>query len=244
MSGELHTLTGAYALDAVSPEEAAEFERHLTECASCTQEVRELREVAARMGESEAMRPPPHLKAAVMAAADKLPQLPPQIDSPAVETDRRFVRQSEGRRRMPRLLAAAAAVLVIGGGAVAVGQLNDEPDSQIAAPVAQVFEADDANSETMKTSNGGEVKVATSPSLGQMAVDTDELPELTGGQVYQIWSITGATTESAAVLDDPDAGAAMAMPSEGVAVAITIEPDGGSEQPTTEPIIRMVPSEV
>lgn len=244
MSSELHNLTGAYALNAVGPQEAAAFEQHLTECDPCAQEVRELRRAAAAMGASEAIEPPPHLKAAVLAAVDKLSQLPPRTHSSTVEPDSRFERKSEGHRRVPRLLAAAAAVLVIAGGGFAVSQLSDEPESQLAAPVTQVFDAEDATSKTVTTSNGDKVKIATSESLGEMAVDTDELPELSRGQVYQLWSISGATTESAAVLDDPKTGAAMAMPSEGVAVAITIEPDGGSEQPTTEPIMRVVPSEV
>jgi hypothetical protein len=36
----------------------------------------------------------------------------------------------------------------------------------------------------------------------------------------------------------------MAMPEEGVQVAITIEPSGGSEQPTTDPVVQVTPSEV
>ncbi len=36
----------------------------------------------------------------------------------------------------------------------------------------------------------------------------------------------------------------MEMPEAGTQVAITVEPAGGSEQPTTEPIVQVDPGEV
>ena len=50
MSIDVHTLSGAYALDSLTPEEAAEFEAHLEGCAACREEVGEFREVVAAMG--------------------------------------------------------------------------------------------------------------------------------------------------------------------------------------------------
>mgnify|MGYP001075161223 CR=1 FL=1 len=38
MSTDLHTLSGAYAIDALSEEEARQFDRHLEECPSCREE--------------------------------------------------------------------------------------------------------------------------------------------------------------------------------------------------------------
>ncbi|EOD68417.1 zf-HC2 domain-containing protein, partial [Amycolatopsis vancoresmycina] len=61
MTAELHTLTGAYALDAVSDVERAEFERHLGACAACRQEVAELRATGARLGVAASADPPPSL---------------------------------------------------------------------------------------------------------------------------------------------------------------------------------------
>jgi anti-sigma-K factor RskA len=77
MSTDLHTLSGAYAIDALSAEEAQAFDTHLEECQACRDEVRELQQAAALMGASEARAAPPALKARVLAAADQLPQLPP-----------------------------------------------------------------------------------------------------------------------------------------------------------------------
>jgi hypothetical protein len=95
----------------------------------------------------------------------------------------------------------------------------------------------------METTNGGKISVATSPGLNEMAVDTDELPKLDKEHVYQLWAIQDGTVSPVLVLE-PEKGAFMEMPGEGTEVAITIEPSGGSEQPTTDPIMQVAPSEV
>ena len=94
------------------------------------------------------------------------------------------------RTRFPRFLVAAAAVLIAAAG-IGFLQMRDEavPGSTLAASVVRVFEAPDAHRATVETVNGGKVSVATSPSLNRMAVDTDELPDLKDGQVYQLWAV-------------------------------------------------------
>src|ERR1700742_1053465 len=49
-SHDLHLLTGSYALDALPADEQADFEKHLSRCAACAEEVRGLRETTARLG--------------------------------------------------------------------------------------------------------------------------------------------------------------------------------------------------
>jgi len=240
VTGEVHTLSGAYALDAVSEREAEVFEKHLAACPACRQEVRELRAAAARMAEVESMSPPRSLKARVLAGAGRQPQLPPVAEQPAA-TGGRTARWS------PRLMAAAAAVvaLVVAAG-VGYSQLRDDstPRDRLAVDVVRVFEAPDARLATMETTNGGAVSVATSPSLDRMAVDTERLPALAADEVYQLWTVADGTTVSAGVLEDPDEGATMQLPGDDVAVAITIEPAGGSQAPTDEPIMTVTPSDV
>jgi hypothetical protein len=143
-------------------------------------------------------------------------------------------------------VAAAAAAVVVAAGGLAYSQLqgSDGPRTTLAEGVVRVFEAPDARRATMRTTNGGTVSVATSPALDRMAVDTDELPDLAAGQVYQLWTTVDGSTASAGLLADPDTGAAMEMPGPGTEVAITIEPATGSEQPTDEPIMTVTPAEV
>ena len=79
MSGDLHTLTGAYAADALSETERLAFERHLDACPACDQEVRELTETAARLGSAVALPPPAALWDRVRAEAAATRQLPPPV---------------------------------------------------------------------------------------------------------------------------------------------------------------------
>lgn len=237
MSTELHTLSGAFALHALSPEEAEQFRRHLEECAVCRQEVRELQAAAAAMGEAETMTPPAHLRERVLAAADRTPQQPPRTGGGTVV-------QVPPHRWGRRLMMAAAAVVLVAAGAVGIAQMGgDEEQVQLADGVVQVFEADDAQTATMETENGGRISVAASPGLNQMAVDTDELPPLDDEHVYQLWSVQGQQMQSVTVLE-PEKGASMEMPGPDTEVAITVEPVGGSAQPTTQPIMRVNPSQI
>src|SRR3954451_25468428 len=114
MSSDVHTLSGAYALDALTPEEGEEFAQHLAGCESCRIEVREFEEAAARMGAAEALVPPPALKDRLMAAIDRTPQIPPRpvehgVTAPAPVPSR----SSGGPRRWLSWVAVAAAAVVL-----------------------------------------------------------------------------------------------------------------------------------
>ena len=65
---DLHQLTGAYAADALTGAELAEFEKHLGHCPSCAEEVRGLRETAARLGIATSIVPPPAMRRQVLEA--------------------------------------------------------------------------------------------------------------------------------------------------------------------------------
>jgi anti-sigma-K factor RskA len=239
MSTDLHTLSGAYALNALSAEEAEQFRKHLDACDACSQEVRELQQAAARMGANEVVPPPAYLKAKVLSAADRTPQLPPRASGGNVV--------SLPRQRWGRLLMAAAAVVLVVAGAIGVTQLGgDQAEQQqnlLAEGVVQVFQAEDAHTATMETEIGGRISVAASPGLNQMAVDTAELPPLDDQHVYQLWAVQDGAMQPVTVLE-PEKGAHMDMPAPDTEVAITVEPIGGSEQPTTAPIMQVNPSQI
>lgn len=233
MSTELHTLSGAYAVDALSAEEAQAFDSHLKECQACRDEVRELQEAAARMGASEAIVPPAALRARVLAAADQLPQLPPKVSPLSAARSRRWT---------ARVLSAAAAVVLVVAAGFAVSQSRQDQPS-ITASTATVIAAPDAHTKKVDTDHGS-LTVATSPSLGRMAVVTDGLRKLPSGRAYQMWTIHSGTATSAGLLEDLQAGKVMSMPSAGTTVAITVEPAGGSTEPTGKPIVTVDPEQV
>jgi anti-sigma-K factor RskA len=249
---DVHTLSGAYALDALSPEERETFREHLAACQACRDEVFELRQAAARMGAVQWAVPPPALRARVLEAAGRTPQLPPPAATgPAVPggsapSGTAESSAPEPRRRWPGLLAAAAAVVALGlGGAIGFGALDsDEPEPELVAAADRVFGAGDARTATVETANGGKLTVGISQQRNEMAVDARGLPELDREHVYQLWTVHEDTMVSAAVLTDDTTGAAMGLPEEDTQVAVTIEPAGGSEEPTTEPIATVDPETV
>jgi anti-sigma-K factor RskA len=142
------------------------------------------------------------------------------------------------------MLAAAAAVVALGvGGAIGFAAL-DQDDPELVAAADRVFDAQDARTATVDTANGGRLTVGISQERNEMAVDARELPELDREHVYQLWTVHEDTTVSAAVLTDDTTGAAMGLPEADTKVAVTIEPAGGSEQPTTDPIATVDPTTV
>ena len=60
----LHTLVGAYVMDAVTDEDRAAFERHLLTCEQCREDVRGLREATAHLAAAAAVPPRPELRVA------------------------------------------------------------------------------------------------------------------------------------------------------------------------------------
>ena len=241
MSTDLHTLTGAFALDALSSGESEEFHRHLKQCDACRDEVREFQAVAAQMAAIEAVAPPAALRARVLAAAAQQAQLPPVVKA---QPTRRWWATAGG---------IAAAVVLVAGTAIGVQQLQDEqpqkPPSQALSPVQRVFEAPDARIATVRGDNGGRLQVATSTEVGQVALATRRLPVL-NNQVYQAWTVRPRpghpdkpTITSQGVIRDARAGKVLDLPAEGTLVAISVEPPGGSDIPTTV-IAKVDPAKV
>jgi anti-sigma-K factor RskA len=242
-SHELHLLTGAYAADALTGAELAEFEKHLKQCPPCTEEVRGLRETTARLGMTTAIAPPPWMRRQVLAAASRTRQLPPSggrliaRDAPLPVT--------RLRRRLPRPIAAVAmaAVIVV----LAVLQVNTRHQLQQTQEgnraVAAVLGAPDAQIERSATTVGGTVTAVLSPRDREAVITTADMPTPTGSRVYQLWVISASGTRSAGLLPGSSTGvtspvlAADVQP--GDRLGITVEPAGGTSQPTTTPIVLL-----
>jgi hypothetical protein len=83
MNDDLHTLSGAYAVHALPYAEWVLFEEHLLACHGCGEEVRRLRETAARLAEAVAEPPPAGLRERLLAAAHRKAR-PVADDAPTV----------------------------------------------------------------------------------------------------------------------------------------------------------------
>ncbi len=65
-----------------------------------------------------------------------------------------------------------------------------------------------------------------------------DLPEIAADQVYQLWLLSGETPTSAAIFPPSIRGSYHTFPADVTgydAIAISIEPAGGSETPTSQP---------
>ena len=118
---ELHLLTGAYAVDALTGAELAKFEKHLDQCCSCAEEVRSLRETAARIAAALAITPPPRIRAHVLAASVRTRQLSPVVSSRPVRGMPRLTRRAVFTRPVALATLAGMAATVA---ALAVFQVS------------------------------------------------------------------------------------------------------------------------
>jgi len=67
------------------------------------------------------------------------------------------------------------------------------------------------------------------------------LPEPPAGRTYQLWAFQDETPTSLATfgVEEGEAVVRIEDPAEGVdALAVTVEPEGGSERPSTDPVMR------
>jgi anti-sigma-K factor RskA len=112
---DLHDLTSAYALDALDPDEAEAYERHLSQCEACREQLAELNETSAALAfGTAAPEPPARLRASILDAA---------------EAERTNVVPLLRRRWVVRGLAvaAAAAACVVVGLVVASSRPSGKP---------------------------------------------------------------------------------------------------------------------
>jgi anti-sigma-K factor RskA len=242
---DLHTLTAAYAVDALEGGERDRFERHLQRCPTCVSEVRGMQETATRLAVAVARVPPAELKVAVMTSAARTRQHPPVVVdvSPAPEPRARW------RPRLAVTVAAVASAVVIALG-VTLGVQRSELDRARTQQreVAAALNAVGARIVTDRTSLGGTATMIVARRLDKMIFTTSGLPALTKARVYQLWLLTPSGSATSAGLlqqarDTRTAPVLAAGPPGGDQIAVTVEPAGGTAQPTTKPIVVLtVPS--
>ena len=236
MSGiDIHQLAAAYALDAVDERERAEFEAHYPTCSVCRPEVAGFRETLSQVAGSIAVEPPASLKASVMAEVGNTRQLSPLLPDSVVDlaTHRRT------RQRMVRGLSVAAALILIALGAFVIGRNSGDAGDNYADAAARIFASPDVRISTLAGTGTGTFKVAWSPSSNEAVVMGDGLDEPGIGKAYELWMIDSAGPHAMDLLDKADDGQvrrAVAVSGSPTTWAVTVEPAGGVDAPTTEPI--------
>jgi anti-sigma factor RsiW len=239
MNSDIHALVGAYAVDALDDLERAAFERHLAECPACQQEVAGLQEAAGLLGALSTTAPPPSLRDRVLADITTVRPLPPAVEPPVVVTG---AHAPGGRSRFrPRLLVAAAAALIALGGAVTVAQPWEDESSQTQLTAAErVAAAEDAETFTRTLDNGAEATLVRSRSLNEAVLVTSDMPDAPAGSVYELWLVHDDQMVPAGLMTGGDHEIVLeGDPATANGFGITVEPDGGSDQPTSEPVTQI-----
>jgi anti-sigma-K factor RskA len=223
---DIHTLSGAYAVDALHDLERAEFDRHLATCDSCAAEVESLRDTAARLADISATPPPADLRSKILAEAKTVRPLPPQI-----------AEAQKPRWRIPAMAAAAAVVIGLGAG-VATEWRPWEPETVQLSLADRVRQAPDAQSWTQTLPAGGSVTVTRSKSIGAAVWQSSGLDPAPSGRVYELWlQAPDESLKPAGLFSSGDGEVIMRGDADtAIGAGVTEEPSGGSPAPTTEPL--------
>lgn len=236
---DIHALCGAYAVDAVDDLERAAFDRHLADCEACAAEVAEYRETATRLAEGTWAVPPPRMREQVLTRAAATPQV-------SAADRRRSAPSPVTRWRRIAVAAAAVGVLGLGAAATSYAALEQRLDAErIAMAVAQqrraVMTAPDAALRAGDLAGGGRVTVVVSDLEDNGVVILNDAPPPGPDRVYQFWLVPddGGSPVSAGLLRADQNGAIELIQgvSRGVVFAVSLEPAGGSPQPSTTPLV-------
>ncbi|GHE64446.1 hypothetical protein GCM10018785_36660 [Streptomyces longispororuber] len=237
-----HTLTGAYATDALGDEERRTFEEHLTRCPSCLLEVRELTATAARLGLAAAASPRRTMKDEVLRRVTTVRQEPPFTESAG---QARALRHRARHASRWALAACAAAATALGGTTVWQHQRADEARERArqtqerSEDLAGLMAAPDARTRTAKLAGGASATIVVSDSRNQAAFLAAGMAKPPRGKVYQLWFQDQGSMRSAGLLDPESTTTATLMKGpvgKATGMGMTVEPAGGSPEPTSPPV--------
>jgi anti-sigma-K factor RskA len=246
-------LKDAYVLDALPEEERRAFEDYLAAHPERQAEIDELGAVAGLLAFApHELEPSPHLRSGIMEIVQS-------------EASPRRTRRGSALTRLWGYLGArglalgAAALLVVGllsWNLLLQGQVGDlqgevqnsqdqvedlQGQVQEAQARRQVQQSPTIELEGSWASQGAEAEVA-SINGDRLILVTDNLPSVPDDKTCQIWVIKGDSPPSPSGLFQPDGNMTATPITNSIenadTIAVTVEPAGGSDQPTTEPVLQ------
>lgn len=236
MTAEIHSLIGAYVLDAVDDLERAAVDRHLRECDACRTDAAELREAAARLADGAWSVPPPRLRDNVLAAVATTRQLP-------VATAPRSRPALRSRWVAAAAAVVAAVVAAVGAGTATftVQEQRVREERAVAeaarageAEVRDILAAPDVVLRDQPLTGGGKVTVAYSRLRDSGVIMLAAVAAPADGRVFQLWTVRAGSPVSEYVLAAGQTSVVkvVAGMSAASAVGVSVEPPGGSPAPT------------
>jgi anti-sigma-K factor RskA len=221
---------GPWVLGALDDEDARAFAVHLESCPICRLEVAELQVVADVLPmAAPQLVPPPALKSRIMGVVESEAQLlraaGPEADRPpaTAQSDRRRFAWLGRLRPLPvAVLASALLALGVVAGVLLAG-------------------GEDTTSHPGFGPKGAQVALRVTGEHG--VLDLHGMPAAPSGRVYQVWLIRGKEKPipTHTLFTVPSDGRARVEILESLKntdqVLVTAEPPGGSEQPTSTPLV-------
>jgi anti-sigma-K factor RskA len=225
----IHELTAAYALDALEPEEAREYEAHLAHCERCRSELASLSETATALAyAAEAPAPRPELRSRILQQA---------------RSERTNVVPLRPRWVMPVAAAAAVAACAaigLGSWAASLSSKLDDRNAALASQQRAAAILADPASRRVAFEDGHGTLVVT--PMGEGVLVLRRLKPAPPGRTYEAWVLSGDSPEPAGTFD---AGETVVLKRlerlvpAGAAVMITEEKDGGTDAPTSHPFLTV-----
>jgi anti-sigma-K factor RskA len=238
---DLRTLVPLHALDALDAADSAAAEEHLSTCAECRRALDEALETAAALAFSvPPVAPPPALRERVLEAArtERARSEAPAPRAPAMRPRRSF----RALLAPARALAVAMTLLALVLGGIAISARRDAADLRAARArdAAAIAALQSPGARVVAVQTPGR-SVAAAVVLGRAArpVLVTELSKAPPLHVYQVWAILadGSKPISIGLIGggrDQVVRLSRTLPA-GTTIALTVEPAGGSPQPTTKP---------
>jgi anti-sigma-K factor RskA len=208
---EIQEMLGAYALNATDALERRRVERHLSSCDDCANEVRLLKETTSEL--------------AWLAQTEDATDLTERISENL---------PARGRTIRLRIASGVAAVAVAVAGVLGASLVHQRSvNSQLSDVLAQT-----SRRVSLSAQGGFEGRGVLHIGSGKAALVLDQVPEPGKDRTYQLWAISGTKPRSMVVVDGADRVVRL-FDWEGRAdtFAVTIEPEGGSPVPTSDPVL-------
>ncbi|PLS85865.1 MAG: anti-sigma factor [Actinobacteria bacterium] len=232
-------LAAVYALGALTGEERLWFEAYLAEHPELNAEVEELGSVANLLALAPPeQEPPPGLRRSVLERVGAPREV---VSGMADRRSRRAERM--GRLLRPGALAAAAAAFVAVIGLLVwnltLQDQNGELRAQNGDLQGEIAErrAVEMEGSGLASNAGGEVLLMEEDRAVLVA---SQLPPAPEGKVYETWIIRDGMPEPAGLFEPRNGEAASTVEGsveDAEVIAVTLEPEGGSPMPTSEPIL-------
>ena len=238
---ELQELLGAYALDAVEPDEAVQLEAHLAECPSCQAEVAAHRETAAKLGNAGGETPPQLWD---RIAVDLSTGRSPAHSTPDHVTP--LVRRRPQAWPVAAVALAAAAIVVIVLLGVSTLHLQHRVNALNAsvhqgglqqAAAAAVLNPDHTVVHLVSANGRLNAQVVVLPD-GQAYLLSSNLPAISADRTYQLWGLVEGSPVSLGLLGAHPELVAFRIEPAVVRLMVTAEPQGGRPAPDGPVLIQ------